>query len=148
MEFEVADFIFRKAEMSAGNVNTLMDLWAATLLKHRGSPPFANISDLHNAIDSTPLGDVPWQSMSMTYDSPLPDGDAPSWMTSEYEAWFCNPHMVVKDMLRNPDLKGRFDVGPVQVFTEGGYREYRNFMSGDWAWEEAVSHFVIHFAIV
>jgi hypothetical protein len=138
VEFEVADFIFRKAEMSAGDVNTLMDLWAATLVKHGDSPPFANISDLHDTIDSTPLGDVPWQCMLMSYDGLLPEGDVPSWMTAEYEAWFRDPRTVVKDMLRNPDLKDGFDVAPVRVFTEEGYREYRNFMSGDWAWEEAV----------
>jgi len=51
---------------------------------------------------------------------------------------WADPRTVVKDMLRNPDLKDGFDVAPVRVFTEEGYREYRNFMSGDWAWEEAV----------
>jgi len=55
--------------MSAKNINTLLDLWAATLLKHHDSPPFANHSDLYETIDSTPLGSVLWQSFSLTYNS-------------------------------------------------------------------------------
>jgi hypothetical protein len=52
--------------MSAKNINMLLDHWAATLLKHHDSPPFANHSDLYETIDSTPMGGVPWQSFSLT----------------------------------------------------------------------------------
>jgi hypothetical protein len=138
VEFETADFIYHKSEMSAGNINILMDLWAATLLKHGDAPPFANTADLYDTIDSTPLGDIPWQSMSIKYGGPRPDANVPNWMTSDYEAWFRDPHLVVKEMLRNPNFESGFDFAPTQMFTERGVREYRNFMSGDWAWEEAV----------
>ena len=53
--------------MSAPNINTLPDLWALTLLKHKKPPPFANHRDLYNMIDSTPLGDAAWQSFLLQY---------------------------------------------------------------------------------
>lgn len=115
-----------------------MDLWAATLLKYGDAPPFANSSDLYNTIDSTPLGDVPWQHFSLRYNGDLPDGTIPEWMTSDYEVWFRDPHLIIKNMIGNPDYEGSVDTTPVQVFENGDHREYRNFMSGDWAWEEAV----------
>ncbi|KAI0244992.1 hypothetical protein BJV78DRAFT_1159298 [Lactifluus subvellereus] len=45
--------------------------------------------------------------------------------------------MLVKDILANPDYKGQIDYAPVQEFEGSGHRRYRNFMSGDWAWEQA-----------
>jgi Plavaka transposase len=124
--------------MSASNINTLMDLWAATLLKHGGAPPFANSSDLYNTIDSIPLGDVPWQHFSLKYNGELPDGTIPEWMTSDYEVWFRDPHLIIKNMIGNPDYEASVDTTPIQAFDNDGHREYQNFMSGDWAWEEAV----------
>jgi hypothetical protein len=124
--------------MSAPNINTLLDLWAATLLKHGDVPPFANAPDLYNTIDSTPLGDVPWQSFSLTYNGELPDGPAPPWMTSEYDVWFWDPHVVIKNMISSPDYINHFDVAPIRNFDSNGEREYQHFMSGDWAWDEAV----------
>jgi Plavaka transposase len=124
--------------MSAPNINTLLDLWAATLVKHDDTPPFANTSDLYNTIDSIPLGDVPWQSFAVKYNEEFPDHVVPQWMTAEYEVWFRDPHLVIKNMIGNPDYKDGFDTTPVQVFDGNGDRKYENFMSGDWAWEEAV----------
>jgi len=54
--------------MSTDNIDTLTNLWAATLLPRDDSPPFSNHSDLYETIDSMPVGDVPWQSFSLTYD--------------------------------------------------------------------------------
>ena len=82
--------------MSTRNINTLLDLWAATLLKHNDTPPYANHTDLLDTIDYTPLGDVPWQSFSLNYNGEFPD-DAPSWMTSTFDVWFRDPHLVAKN---------------------------------------------------
>ena len=127
--------------MSAPNINTLLNLWASTLLKYNEPPPFANHTDLYNTIDSTPLGDVPWQSFSLRYSS---DGDEvseatiPQWMTSEYNVWFRDPHTIIKNMIDDPDYNHHADVAPVRIFNKKGIRVYQNLMSGDWAWEEAV----------
>jgi hypothetical protein len=124
--------------MSAKNINTLLDLWAATLLKHHDSPPFTNHSDLYETIDSTPLGGVPWQSFSLTYNGKLPDGEVPEWMHSEYDVWYHDPHLLVKEMLANLDFEDHIDYAPVQEFDSNGNRQYQNFMSGDWASAQAV----------
>jgi hypothetical protein len=144
VEFETAEFLYCRTQMSASNIDTLLNLWASTLLKHGDPPPFANHSDLYATIDSIPLGGVPWQTFSLKYNGELPDGDVPEWMTSEYEVWFRDPHLIVKDMIGNPDYNGHIDTAPVQAFDSNQHREYQNFMSGDWAWEEAVCSKLIY----
>jgi hypothetical protein len=59
--------------MSAWIIDMLLNLWAATLLKHDDTPSFANHSDLYNTIDSTPLDDVSWQSFSLNYNGEFSD---------------------------------------------------------------------------
>jgi hypothetical protein len=138
VEFETAEFLYCKTQMSASNIDTLMDLWGATLLPHGDSPPFANHSDLYQTIDSTELGGAPWQNFVITYQGDLPEVSAPEWMTSSYEVWFHDPHVLIKDILANPDYKDHVDYAPIQEFGATGDRQYHNFMSGDWAWEQAV----------
>ena len=115
-----------------------MDLWGATLLPHGGSPPFANYSDLYQTIDSTELGGAPWQNFAITYQGEHPEVSAPEWMTSSYEVWFRDPHVLIKDIVANPDYKGHVDYVPTQEFDATDDRQYHNFMSGDWVWEQAV----------
>jgi hypothetical protein len=98
--------------MSAGNINTLLDLWASTLFKHSDQPPFRDTNDLYDTIDATPLGDVPWESFSMRYNGGLPDGDVPSWMNDEFHVWYRDPRTVIRNMLANPDFDGEIDYSP------------------------------------
>ena len=130
--------------MSVRNIDVLLDLWATTLLKHDDMPPFANHTDLFNTIDSTPLGDIPWQTFCITYNGEIPDG-APSWMTSTFDVWFRDPCLVVKNMIDNPDYSNHFDSAPTRTFDSKGHRQYQDFMTGDWVWEEAVCFNIIHF---
>jgi Plavaka transposase len=138
LEFEFADFIFRTNEMPAMQINTLLDLWAASMLKHGDTPPFANFQDLHNTIDSTPLGDVPWQSFKTRYQDEKPQQNIPLWMDAGFDVWFRDPCAVIQNMLANPDFNGEIDYAPLREFKANGDRRYQNLMSGDWAWEQAV----------
>ena len=36
----------------------------------------------------SPLGDLPWEFFSLEYNGDLPEGNVPSWMSSEYNVWF------------------------------------------------------------
>lgn len=105
--------------MSAKNIDALLNLWAATLLKHDDIPPFANHTNLYDTIDSTPLGNVPWQTFSINYNASLreeiPDG-SPSWQTSTYDVWFRDPWLVVRNMIDNPDYGNQFDSAPTWTF--------------------------------
>jgi hypothetical protein len=59
------------------------------------------------------------------------------WMLTKHDIWFCDPHVLIKNMLANPDYKGQIDYTPIQEFNNSGSCQYQNFMSGDWAWEQA-----------
>ena len=42
-------------------------------------------------------------------------------------------------MLENPKFADHFDYAPVQKYDAKGDHVYENFMSGNWAWKQAVS---------
>ncbi|EIW74521.1 hypothetical protein CONPUDRAFT_66962 [Coniophora puteana RWD-64-598 SS2] len=137
VEFETADFLYTRVQAPAGQIDMLMDLWAATLRKHNDTPPFADHNDLYKTIDAIPVGDVPWESFSMTYRGPRPARDVPPWMTASYEVWFRDPHTVVKNILANPDFGKEMDYSPYREFDKDGVRQWEHLFSGDWAWQQA-----------
>lgn len=135
--FELAVFLFQREQMSIGNIDILLRLWAASLAQYDGSPPFLNHRDLYNAIDATSIGGVPWQNATLSYDGPLPD-QPPPWMQSGYTIWFRDPRLLFKSMLENPGFAKSFDYRPYRQYDTRGSRSYEHFMSGDWAWDQAV----------
>jgi hypothetical protein len=143
LAFETAEFLFKRVKMSAANIDMLCTLWAASLDESDADPPFTGHCDLYNTIDSIPVGGVPWQSATFTYDGPrpeLPGGvEAPKWMESEYEIWFRDPRLLFENMLRNHDFHGSFSYAPYRQYDNKGIRRYEHLMSGDWAWKQAVS---------
>jgi hypothetical protein len=140
IDFEFAEFVFRQNQMSADHIDTLLDLWAASLFKHDDHPPFANHKDLYSTIDATPRGDVPWQSFSVSFTGAIPDGEVPPWMNANYDVWFRDPRTVIQNMVGNPDFDGEIDYAPIRQFEANGERRFKDFMSGDWAWKQAVRH--------
>ena len=139
--FELADFLFQREQMSVGNIDILLRLWAASLAQHDDSSPFLNHQDLYDMIDSTPIGGVPWQSASLSYDGLLPV-QPPPWMQSEYTIWFQDPRLLFKGMLETPDFMKSFDYRPYRQYDTKGSHRYEHFMSADWAWSQAVCFFV------
>lgn len=136
-QFETADFLFKKAEMSQANIDTLMRLWAAT--SSDGHAPFLHHQDMLATIDAIDFGDIRWQSFSATYSGKVPPMSPPDWMLKEYTVYFRNPLSVVHSTISNPNFKGQFDYAPYKDF-EGGIRRWTDVMSGDWAWRQAVCH--------
>ena len=97
--FELADFFYRRVEISQSALDELMHLWAATLPEGE-QPPFADHDDLHNAIDAIPHGEIPWQSFAVSYGGPKPEsGNIPPWMDAEYIVWFRCPREVARQQL-------------------------------------------------
>ncbi len=139
IQFDTAEFLYQRTQMSQGNVDLLMDLWAASLLRFGGEPPFANVKHMHELIDSTPLGDAPWTTMEASYTGELP-ANPPSWMTAKYELCFRDPRVCARNMLANPDFAKEFDTTPYREYDGRMVRQYCNLLSGDWAWEQAVCH--------
>ena len=140
LEFKTTEFLFSCEQMSAGSIDTLLNLWATSLFRHSDQPPFTSHQDLYDTIDVTPLGDVPWENFSIRYNGPRPEHDVPSWMDGEYEVWFRNPRTLIHNILSNPDFDGEFDYAPVQEYDVKGNHQFENFMPGNWAWKQAVSH--------
>ena len=136
--FELANFFFKEDQTSAAKIDHLLQIMNALLAVHGDQLPFTNHKDVYRMIDTIPIGGVPWQSYTFTYEGPKPAEDPPKWMDMEYEVWFRDPHELFLNMLKNPDFAKSFDYAPFQEFDEKGDRRYENFMSGDWAWMQAV----------
>jgi hypothetical protein len=131
--FETAELLYVISPMSEGNIDNLMDIWERT-----GQAPFTDHQDLHDAIDSITLGDFPWQSFTVQYNNEVSDAD-PQWMSDTHEIFFRDPHLVVQAMLANPDFDGGMDFAPHRVFNKDDEQQFDNMMSGEWAWNQAVS---------
>ncbi|EGO30562.1 hypothetical protein SERLADRAFT_364517 [Serpula lacrymans var. lacrymans S7.9] len=122
IEFEAAELLYKKTQVSSGDINTLMDFWHASFIKNglqEDCVPFASADDLYRTIDPPSLGDIHWQSFMFAYNSKLPDTDIPDWMTKSYEVWFCSPHAIIRNILSNPDSAGWFDYRPIYANTYG-----------------------------
>ena len=150
IEFELAEFLYKRCQMSGSNIDTLMELWAAySALRDSDSEdvssfsllPFSDHKDMYSKIDAIPIGGVPWQSISLSLasDGPIPE-NPPSWMTAEHTVWYRDPRLLFKKMLENRDFKTSFDYAPYRQYDTQNQRHYENFMSGDWAWKQAVSN--------
>lgn len=137
--FQFAWFSYRKAELSGGDIDELMEIWAAhSVLNDGGDPPFLNKNDLYATIDNIQKGDAPWEAFSLQYNGPLAD-DSPSWKRATYRVFCRNARTVAHNMLSSPDFDGRFDYSPFQEYLATGSRRYSNVMSGDWAYRKSVS---------
>ena len=134
-QFETADFLFKKAEMSQGNIDILMELWAATT--GDGQAPFQDHWEMLATIDAIDYGDTPWQSFTASYSGTKPPSDPPDWMLKDYTVFFRDPLAVVRKIISNPDFNGQFDHAPYMEFEDEKQR-WSDLMSGKWAWKQAV----------
>lgn len=132
--------------MSAGQIDALMDIWAATLLEsdpnnsERKMPPFGSAKHLYDVIDSTPLAGTKWSKLSINYSGNQSSPDRLPWMDQSFDVWYRDPLTCIHDILGNPDFKESFDYVPYrELRVDNNERQYQDFMSGDWAWLQAVS---------
>ncbi|KAF8801177.1 hypothetical protein BYT27DRAFT_7226944 [Phlegmacium glaucopus] len=133
--FELADLLFRKEQMSASNINELLQIWAATLPEDE-DPPFINKQDVYDTIDSIELGDAPWHSFSISFNGEIMEGETTPWKHATYDVWYRDPQVVLKNQLGNIDFAKEMDFAPKEVRDEKDKRRYCDFMSGDWAWRQ------------
>lgn len=137
--FHFARFAYTKSQLSGGDVDELLEIWAAhNLLNGGGDAPFRDQDELCAVIDSIPHGDAPWETFSLRYDGPL-DESAPSWKHATYQVHCRNTRVVAHNMLSSVDFDGKFDYTAYQEYMEGSEeRRYSNVMSGDWAFKKSV----------
>lgn len=139
--FELADLLYRKDQMSAANINNLLQIWAATLPSDQ-DPPFINKDDLYSTIDAVQIGDAPWSTFSLSYNGNISEGDKTPWKGSAYEVWYRDPRTILHNQLKNRDFASEIDFAPKEVYDEKGIRLFTDFMSGNWAWRTAVNGFI------
>ncbi|KAJ7080159.1 hypothetical protein B0H15DRAFT_924417 [Mycena belliarum] len=133
VQFNVADFLFRKVQMSSKNIDELLELWALSKMKNDDLGPFQDYRHLYETIDSTALGDAPWQCYRT---EPLAVGeDAPVWARQSYEIWYRDPETVIANMLDNPDFDSAFDSVPYVHLDAAGKRRWSDFMSANFVIE-------------
>jgi len=138
-EFELADFLFPRSQMSAANINELLDLWNATLLGTSGQQVFQDSAEMYKTTDNTLLGDVKWESFCVSYTGERPTDEVPPWMNDTYDIWYRDPKEVVHEMLSWPDFAGDMDYQPFREYMSTTDKQrWEDFMSGDWAWKQAV----------
>ena len=144
-QFEVAQFLYTCNQMSMAQMDILFYLWATTLRKHNDNPPFRNHSHLLHMIDKTPLGDVQWNRFAVEYTGEVPTTpDPPLWMQQQYKVWHRDPCEVVHRLLGNLEFAKELGLQLYRDFlSEGDEQHYRDFMSGDWAWQQAVSEILL-----
>jgi hypothetical protein len=126
--------------MSQGEINELMQIlseWSKTL-DPEAEPPFADAKDMYSTIDACQLGHIPWQSFKVSFDGEVNEDDAP-WKQQAYDVWFRDPKELLKAQLGNKDFEKEMDFAPKEVVDrKTGHRQYQDFMSGQWAWRQAV----------
>lgn len=122
--------------MSNAQFNRLMELWATDTACQGKEPPFHDSKEFQAIIDSIE-GGAEWKRFEVKYNGELPDGPVPNWMTQPLEVYYRDPKAVLHGILQNRTFDDEFKYVP--------YREYKNlkrhwseFMSGNWAWDQAV----------
>jgi len=136
-EFELADLLFRRAEMSKSNIDDLLCIMKTRAAGEGGEAPFKNCAELYSTIDSITEGEVSWDSFTIQYNGPRPTTNVPEWMDEKYQVFYRNPREVVRSMLANKAFDGNFDYTPYRQY-ENGQRVWCDFMSGNFAWKQAV----------
>ena len=82
-------------------------------------------------IDAINEGAIPWRSFNV--ETSLPNEQV------TYTAYYRDPVALIQQMLDNPELDGHFDYVPHVDLDEQGTRVWKDFMSGNWAYKQAVS---------
>ncbi|KAL4066172.1 hypothetical protein J3A83DRAFT_4360405 [Scleroderma citrinum] len=124
LDFELTEFLFAQAEMPAKKIDMLLEIWAASLLALGREPLYANHTDLYHVIDSISL-------------ARLSNNMAP-WMSNTHNVWYQDPHKVIHNLLACTDFIGEMNYVPYWKYDAANDKRcWQDFMSGDWAWQEA-----------
>lgn len=149
-EFDFANHHFVKVESSAHNIDTAIDLWAASIVDaggRDGTIPWSRARDMYATIDEIKHSNTPWETWTVNYMGPLPPGQPPKWMTATYEFSCRNTRQLLHQQLAPSHFKNQTNYRPYRQFNKTTRnRVYTNLMSGDWAWSQAV-RITIYFPI-
>ncbi|KAH9023609.1 hypothetical protein EDB85DRAFT_2075297 [Lactarius pseudohatsudake] len=137
VEFLLADFLFRKVQMSASNINELLKYWVQSVTQDETLSPFDSCHSLYATIDAIRDGDAPWQCMMVSAATDDLSEDVPLWKRQDFEVWYRDPDVVIANLLDNPDFASQFDAAPYIATDSQGKRQWTDFMSGQFVWRRS-----------
>lgn len=100
--------------MSASSINELLQIWA-TILPEDQDLPFINQKHLYDKIDAIEVGEVPWNSFSVSFSGKISEGDKTPWKHPQYDVWYCDPHLVLHNQVANTDFATEIDLAAKEV---------------------------------
>ncbi|KAE9404082.1 hypothetical protein BT96DRAFT_989584 [Gymnopus androsaceus JB14] len=126
-QFCLADLLFRKVEMSQGNIDELMDIWS---LYER------QLTQATGCNNCSSDGGTSWKCFQSVINDSLPV-NAPEWQKISYQVWYRDLDVVIANILANPEFRNNFDVASYVHLDSAGKRHWADFMSGNFAWRHA-----------
>ena len=81
--------------MPAAEIDSLLDIWVASLLRSGGDPLFNNHKEIYGAINDIKIGDIKWRNFMVQYTGVHPPSNVPPWMEDTYQVYYRDPHEVV-----------------------------------------------------
>ncbi|KAI6010848.1 hypothetical protein F5J12DRAFT_904943 [Pisolithus orientalis] len=119
--------------MLANQINTLLEIWAASLLELGSNPLFTNHMDLYYVIDSMSVGAVKWENFKITYKCKWDRQDELDEQDKVIELGGPGGQDG-QDGQDEPEAPWMFDIYDYNATSD--QRHWEDFMSGDWAWDE------------
>jgi hypothetical protein len=138
------EFVWKRS--SHNELNEALRLWSESGKERHGDDwaPFANTDDMYSTIDCIPYGACLWSSFEVRYTGDdANDAGAPSWKRAAYTVYTRDARETLLAQIGSTDFDGHFDYAPYREYEkqeDGKWaRKLSNVMSGDWAWQMAVS---------
>ncbi|KAJ7769648.1 hypothetical protein DFH07DRAFT_866732 [Mycena maculata] len=126
-EFDFAHFHFVQTQSSENDINIVLDIWAASVLKYGATALWNNAR----------MAKHPGKTHTLRYSGPLPPGQPPKWMTQSYKLCTRDTRQLMHNQLGTIVFKDHVNFVPYRQFNHSGKRVWSNLMSGDWAWKQA-----------
>ncbi|KAF8191847.1 hypothetical protein K438DRAFT_1970227 [Mycena galopus ATCC 62051] len=121
--FAFAEFQFVELQASEQQINTALDIWAASLHEFGRSAPWESAKELYADIDRIQHGGTAWKTHHIRYTGPLPPGTPPRWMTQTYELCTRDARKLLHEQLGTSTFKDAIDYIPYRQFNHGGHRD-------------------------
>ncbi|KIM51190.1 hypothetical protein SCLCIDRAFT_33649 [Scleroderma citrinum Foug A] len=140
LEFELAKFLFKCAEMPANQIDMLLEIWSTSLLESDGNPLFTDHTDLYRVIDGMSVGEVKWENFKITFKRKQDGQDRQDKVIelAQGSQDGQDDQDEPKAPLMSDVYDDEMDFVPYWEFdATNDQRHWEDFMLGDWAWDEA-----------
>jgi Plavaka transposase len=121
LAFKFADFHFSEQQSSEGDINCILELWAAQVAKHLANDdvPWKSTGDMYMTIDQVQQGSSPWKMTPFRYQGPLPDNPL-KWMAQSFKLITHDICSVLHMQITCTDFNGHWNYVPFMEFANDG----------------------------